>query len=471
MSILFFHCPVSYSKKSDTSLDYPPLGSLLLSAILEKENIKVDFFDNRDHFLTLKKSVSHVRKINPKILALPIFTSNIRGAYQLASALKKDKKTKNIIIALGGPHASADPQIIKRFPVFDICFTQEGEITFINTVKTLLRQLASPKNGKGGGYGGQRKIYKCETPFDLDKYPFPARHLVNWNRYPGFVNHNIMASRGCPFNCVFCSIPAIDRRTRYRNINKVIDEMKECLRYKNIKRFTFLDDTLTLNKKFITDLCHEIIKQKLNIYFEGHTRANLVDDKLLKLMKKAGCGNLIFGVESGSERIRNTVIGKGIMDRDVKNAIDLCHKNNIKADIYLMLGFPQESEKDMLETVNYPNKVKPDVFGLHLTIPLPGARIWEMALKNKIIPKDTIDDYIKGKLGEGFNESWPIYVPPDTTREKMETLQKQAYKQYYLTPQYIVRRFFLDIMSWTRLKYDIKVALDLLKIGHAKYQE
>lgn len=317
----------------------------------------------------------------------------------------------------------------------------------------------------------KKRIYKCETPFNLDKYPYPARHLVDWTRYTGFVNHNIMASRGCPFNCIFCSIPAIDRRTRYRSVYKVVEEMKECLKYKNTKRFTFLDDTLTLNKKFITELCQEIIKQKLNIYFEGHTRANLVDAKIIRLMKRAGCGNLIFGVESGSERIRNTVIGKGIKNSDVKGAINLCHKYGIKADIYLMLGFPGETESEMIETVDYPHRVHPDVFGLHLTIPLPGARIWDISQKSKTIPKNTIDDYVTGKLGEGFNESWPVYVPLGTTRLKMEDLQRHAYKKYYLRPQYIIRRFFLDISSWERLKYDIRVALDLLKIGRIKYQE
>ena len=145
MSVLFFHCPVSYAKKSDTDLDHPPLGSLLLCALLEKENIKANFFDNRDHFINLKKSVSYIKKINPQVLALPVFTSNIRGAYQLATALKKDKQTKKIIIALGGPHASADPKIIKRFPVFDLCFTQEGEITFIETIKKLQKSKTPKK--------------------------------------------------------------------------------------------------------------------------------------------------------------------------------------------------------------------------------------------------------------------------------------------------------------------------------------
>lgn len=397
--------------------------------------------------------------MNPKILALSSFTSNIRGTYQLAKAVKK-KYGKKIIIALGGPHVSADPDVIKRFPVFDFCVTQEAEITFPKLVEKIIRE---EKTIKG--------IYKGEIPENLDNFPPPARHLVDWSRYHSFKTHNVMASRGCPFHCIFCSIPSIERKTRYRSPKLVVDEMEEALKYVKIKSYTFLDDTLTLNRKYFLEICEEIQKRKLKIKFEGHTRANLLDEELVRKMKKTGCQELIFGVESGNEKIRNTVIRKGIKDSDIIKAIQLCKQFGIKPDIYLMLGFPGETEKEMMDTVNYPAKVKPNIFGVHLTLPLPGADIWQTALKERIIPRDIVDRYITGDLGEGFNENWPVYIPAGCSLERLKELQSLAYRKYYFRLSYIINRLFQDITSLTALKKDIYEGLNLLKLKRARYWE
>lgn len=457
--ILFFHCPVTFSKKTDLILDHPLMGSMCLAAVLEKEGYKVEIFENRDRYFNLRESVKYIESKNPKILALSSFTSNIRGNYQLAVEIKKNLGEK-ITIALGGPHVSADFGIVNRFPVFDFCVTQEAEITLPKLVEKIVRKKEKV-----------RGVFKGEVPKDLDIFPLPARHLVDWSRYKGFRTHNIMASRGCPFHCVFCSIPSISRVTRYRCVNLVVDEIQEAQKYVKSNWFTFIDDTLTFNKEFMMQICEEIIYRGIKIKFEGHTRANLIDEEVIKKMKKAGCEELIFGVESGNERVRNEVIKKGVKDSDIFKAIKICKKYGIKADIYLMIGFPSETEKEMMDTINYPRKVKPNVFGIHITVPLPGADIWETSIKEGIISKDTIDRYIKGELGEGFNENWPVYIPKWASREKLEKLQFLAYKKYYFRPEYIFEKLLSDITSISALKTDFGEVCNLLKMGHASYLE
>lgn len=459
LDVLFFHCPVSYKVKTDHTLDHPLLGALYLAAVLEKEHYIVEVFENRDRLLTLEESVRLIGRKKPKILALSSFTSNMRGTYQLAQAVKKRFKNK-IIIALGGPHISADPGIIKRYPVFDFGVTQEGEITFPKLVNKIIRE---GKTVKG--------VFKGETPLNLDLFPQPARHLVDWSRYQAFRTHNVMASRGCPFHCIFCSIPAIDRMARYRSPKLVVDEMEDIQKYVKGGWYTFLDDTLTLNRKFIIEICNEIIRRKIKINIEGHTRATLVDEFVLRKLKKAGCRELIFGVESGNEGIRNRVIRKGVRDKDIVRAINLCKKHDIKPDIYLMLGFPGETEKEMMDTVNFPLKVRPNIFGLHLTLPLPGAEIWELSIKEKIIPKNTIDQYIRGQLGEGFNDNWPIYVPKGTTLDALKDMQALSYRKYYLRPSYVIERLKKDMFSLSALKKDIQQAIGLLHLKRAQYWE
>ncbi|MCG2685806.1 radical SAM protein, partial [Candidatus Parcubacteria bacterium] len=221
----------------------------------------------------------------------------------------------------------------------------------------------------------------------------------------------------------------------------------------------------------IVGLCDEILRRDLKITFEGHTRANLVDEELVAKMKEAGLVELIFGVESGNERIRNEVIGKGVTDEAIFKAVQLCRKYRIKASLYLMLGFPTEGEAEVEDTVSFPKKVRPNIFGLHITIPLPGAPLWEQAIAEGVVPADTIDRYVRGELGEGFNENWPLYVPRGMTLEYLKEARARAYRGYYFSPNYLLRKLFQDLFSFKELKKDAGAFFDLLRLGRAKHLE
>jgi radical SAM superfamily enzyme YgiQ (UPF0313 family) len=199
----------------------------------------------------------------------------------------------------------------------------------------------------------------------------------------------------------------------------------------------------------------------------------LVDNELLKEMKKAGCYELIFGVESGNERIRNEVVHKRLKNEEIQKATELCWKNGIAPDWYLMLGFPTETRKELYETVNFPLKVKPhpNIIGVHITTPLPGAPIFELALDEGIIPPDVIDKFVKGDLGEGYKDVWPYYVPKGLTLEELKTARKRAYTQFYFRPEYMVKRIIHDLKSLVRLKKDIREGYALLKHGRAAEDE
>lgn len=453
--IVLVNPPVNFDISSDYQMDHPITGPLVLASICETKGYSVAFFDDRDRFWTLSQLLKKIEKEKPKIVGISSFTSMIRGAVQLAKALKRKYKNEFTII-LGGPHVSADPEIIKRFPCFDVGVVREADITFPQLAERIIK--------KGEKIKG---IFTGETPMSLDEFPFPARYLIDWSRYPAFRTHNIMASRGCPFRCNFCSIPSIERKTRYRSPKLVVEEMRLAYAYTHTKYFTFLDDTLTLNRDYVMALCNEMLRQEVNFKWEGHTRANLVDDELLAKMKKAGCSQLIFGVESGNERIRMEVIGKGIKDADIKKAMELCHKNGILADYYLMLGFPQEGEKEVEDTVNFPLKYrwKPNVFGLHITLPLPGSLIFEQAIKEGIIPKDVIDRFIKGEYGPHFNESWPLYHNKEVPLAYLREARTRAYKKFYFRPAYFWHRVKTDWRVGWRMKQDFKKCKELIALN------
>jgi len=211
LDVLLVQNPVTYSKKTDLVSDFPRLGLLYLGAVLEREGLTVEILENRDREYSLEQVLSIISARKPLILGLSSMTSNMRGTYQLARAVK-ERFGDEISIGLGGPHVSADPEVIKRFPVFDWAVTGEAEITFPEVVSKI----------KGGEK--IKGVFQGRACFNLDELPFPAWHLVDWSRYQ-LRSNNIMASRGCPFHCIFCSIPAIERKTRYRSPQQVVDEM------------------------------------------------------------------------------------------------------------------------------------------------------------------------------------------------------------------------------------------------------
>lgn len=462
--VFLIHPPVSFTTKhleNDIIPDCPPLGLLYLAAGVEKVGLTVKILDAIDGSLSTRDIVKLLDKEKPKVVGITAVTMNIRGAVQLAKVIKENF-TEECQVCFGGPHVSADPNVIDRFPFFDFCIIGEADITFPETVKKIICDNKKPK-----------RIIKAEVPMNLDEVPLPARHLVDWEYYKkkrGFWANAIMATRGCPFRCIFCSIPAISRKYRTRSPELVVREMEEAYNINGIKTFVFIDDIFTLQRDYVFELCEEIKNFKIRLRWEAQTRASLVDDRLLKEMSRAGCYKLIFGIESGNEKIRNEIINKRISNKEIQRANKLCWDNGIEPDWYLMLGFPTETKRELYDTVNFPLKIKPNpnVVGVHITTPLPGAPLFREAIKERIVPSNIIDKFIRGELGEGYKDVWPYYITRGFTIEDLKTARSQAYRRFYFRPKYIANRIIKDLRSLTRLKTDVMQGLSLLVYGRSK---
>lgn len=462
-NVFLIHPPVSFKAKNlenDIVPDCPPLGLLYLAAGVEKTGLTVKILDAIDGSLTTDDIVKLIDKEKPKVIGITAMTMNIRGAVQLAKVIKENF-AEECQVCLGGPHVSADPNIIDRFPFFDFCITGEADIIFPRIVKEIIYDNKKPKG-----------IHKADIPMNLDEVPLPARHLVDWGYYKkkrGFWANAIMATRGCPFKCIFCSIPAISRKHRTRTPELVVREMEETYNINGIKTFVFIDDIFTLKRDYVFELCEEIRNFKIRFRWEAQTRANLVDDALLKKMRSAGCYKLIFGIESGNEKIRNEIINKKISNKEIQKANGLCWDNGIEPDWYLMLGFPTETKRELYDTVNFPLKIKPNpnIIGVHVTTPLPGAPLFKQAIKERIIPSNIIDKFIGGELGEGYKEVWPYYITRGLTIEDLKTARSQAYRRFYFKPKYIVTRMIRDFRSFVRLGKDIRHGYALLRYGRS----
>jgi anaerobic magnesium-protoporphyrin IX monomethyl ester cyclase len=277
----------------------------------------------------------------------------------------------------------------------------------------------------------------------------------------------MITSRGCPFKCIFCSRPALSKKVRFRSSQNVIEEIK-LLRGMGYRNFNFLDDTFTIDMKRTRELCQAFLENNCGIKWVCVTRPDRVDESIIEIMGRAGCREIVFGVESGNEYIRNEIIKKDIYDYQVVHAIKWCKKYRITPTLFLMMGFPEEKRRELEQTGNYGLRVKADGIGVHLTVPMPGSEIFDYAVKEGTIDKDVVDLFIKGELGEGFRGVWPIYVPEGLSLKVLQKARDRAHRLFYFRPSYITRRFVRNLSCFRQFKADMRIALSLLRKGRTE---
>lgn len=470
VDVLFMPAPLWFRKgrnfvRRGDETSIPPLGLMYMAAYLNSKGYNCRILDIGLKAMSLNEVLAYVKKLDPRVVGISILTGSTITAVPLAKAIKK--KFPKIVVGCGGTHICVDPTFIKRYPYFDFGIKGEGELVMHKIMKKL---------DKGQRVAG---LYNGSYVKDLNSLPFPDYGLVDFKEYGHPQDEvgkretavSIMSSRGCPFNCSFCCKSESRRFVRFRTPDNIVDEIEKNQPISQMG-YSFVDDTLTINRKVTTGVCEEIIRRNLKISWIAMTRADCMDLKLAKLMKKAGCRELLIGVESGDPRIRNKVVKKKVSDKDIFETIKICRQAGIRSTIFLMLGFPTEGKKEIEKTVNYALDCKADLMGIHLTTPLPGSELFFQAIKEKIIPADLIDKYVNGELGEDIS-CLPVYVHKKMTREYLEKARARAVRQFYLSPAFIFRLLIYYLRFPSRIKYDrtlYKNALPFLLSGRSKVQ-
>ena len=439
-----------YASHGGDELSYYPLNILYLASSLEKDGHSVVIIDVSAEGLTLPQVIDKVKSYNPLIVGISSMTTGIQSAVRLAIHLQ----SAGFLVGIGGTHVSVDPTFITRYPMFDFGVVGEGEIT----LPEILRGYKKGVKPKG--------IYYGQTVENLDDLPFPARHLINTDIYKReelmdfeIPAAGILSSRGCPYQCIFCCIPN-RQKVRFRSAKNIVDEMEE-IYDKCGGNYSFVDDCFTYNGKRTIQFCEEIINRGLVVNYIASTRPDKINPEIGERLKRSGCTELYFGVESGSARIRNEVAKKWVKEEDIRQACDICRDNKIMSNLFLMLGFPSETKEDIKKTVQIGNRVRTDCVGVHITRPMPGSPLFTQAIEEGKVKETVIDDYALGKHGKGFRDNYPYYVPNGLTLEDLVEAKKKAYRSFYLSPQWMWRR----IMVWLTIPGRFKDDLKLFKIA------
>jgi radical SAM superfamily enzyme YgiQ (UPF0313 family) len=434
---------------------YPPLGIAYIASILEREGHKVDILDSKALGLTSSETKKYIKNFHPNIVGITSMTSTIKGALEVSKLTKE--VSEDITTVLGGPHMFVFPKETLTYNYVDFGVAGEGEIVF----PELILALEGKKKFEsidGLAYKRNNKIkFKPAKRFvkNLDSLPFPARHLLPNKKYFSILADQpfttMITSRGCPYRCGYCFKKNLDNIIRFRNPKNIVDEIENCLEMK-FKEIWFYDDTFTLNKKRVRGICDEIINRGIEFKWQVLTRVDCIDSELLKLMKKAGCYLIKYGVESGDQNILK-LMRKNITLQQVKDAMRLTKQTGIETFCFFMIGYPGEDDKKIKKTIDFALELDPDWAMFSNTTPYPHTDLIDLAYKTKML--NDKDYWKKFTLGN-TNERIPYKFT------ELDKKVEEAYKQFYFRPKFALKTI-MKIKSVRQLRNYISALTALIK--------
>lgn len=339
------------------------------------ENYK-EILNNIEHPLWNEIKVN-IKRFSPDIIGITTLTGTYKSAENVARIAKSINN--DIIVVVGGTHPTILPIETIKNKYFDYVIRREGEYTFLDIANGV-----GEEDILGLTYTNKKDeiINNPDREFikDLDSLPYPARDLfLNDTEYTDY--GYIMTGRGCPHECTFCASKKIwGRKVRYRSAENVVGEVKYVYDKFGTRQFYFIDDTFTSNNNRAKRICELLLENKLDIQWICETRVDTLDEQLLNLMKAAGCIRTKIGVESGSERILKN-IKKRITKKQIRDAVHLLKKVGIDFTVYLMIGFPGETNSDVRETIEFAKELDAKYYSLSILAPYPGTEIYEDIVK------------------------------------------------------------------------------------------
>jgi len=391
----------------------PPIGLAYIAALLETDHEVCIIDAPTEGWMTLQENTGttyrvglsnrqiakRVKQSSADIVVIEIpFSGWANAAFEVASAVKEIDE--DIITVLVGLHPSARPLNCLENSDINFVVIGEPEKTVFELVDELKKEAGNFNEIKGIGFLKDGiPVFTSPRPAieDLDSLPFPARHLLPMEQYFAIVKKNplrgeirkpwtlLITSRGCPYNCVFCTHHVVwGKKWRGRSPENVLAELEQVITTYGVQQVDFLDDNMTLDRKRMEQLCDLIIDRGLR--FEWFTpngvRADTLDEKLLRKMKRSGCKKIRLAPESGVQRVVNEIIGKNLDLKSVERAVALCKKVGIRVGCFFVIGLIGETKEDIQETINFAYKLRhlgAESFIFSIATPVYGTRLHKQA--------------------------------------------------------------------------------------------
>ena len=452
MEVLLVNPPDIKSKYKDVlGLTAPPLGLAYIGAVLEENDVKVTILDAPALDMDFQGYQRELANKHVDLLGVQTTTPTIKQALTVGKITKE--LYPECMVTMGGYHATFMPeQVLRENDFVDVVVRNEGEFATLELVDAIENEKPL-RNIDGINYrDGDRLVQtpKRRPIEDLDALPFPARHLLPMSEYMLFGRKQVLAtmicSRGCPMGCSFCASSAMHgRRVRFRSPENAADEMEQVVDDYKVRMVGFMDDTFTLFPKWVDSFCKGIISRGIDVVWGCTARVDRFNKELLSQMWKAGCRTLLFGVESGNQTILDNV-QKGTKVGQAKRAFKTAKDIGMHTIASMTLGMPGENKTTIDETIGFAKQVNPDYALFSLATPYPGTKFYELASKMGLI---RIKDWTH------FTLLTPVIETVDLTLRELQDTQREAFKEFYLRPNYLFKQLTRDKLMFALVMYKV----------------
>ena len=365
----------------------PPLGLAYIASTLRQARHEVQIIDAIAENLDAEAVYQRIVDFRTEVAGVTAMTPTFRGAQEAAQLAKR----AGCIVVMGGVHMAIFSRETLACEYIDYGVIGEGEATMVALCDAL--QAGSSVEGiRGLAYRRADGRVVCGDPVvvdDLDALPFPAFDLLPMSRYSSIIGlspvSTLMGSRGCPYKCGFCYKTPSDKSYRRRSAKNIVDEIEYLIANHGIREVMFYDDLMP--PKYIHELCHEILRRKVKIFWEVPQRVNLVDQESLDLMRRAGCRLLRYGVEQGDPDMMQLVEKKTTLQQ-VKKVFRWTHEAGIDTFAYFIIGYVGETDRTMRATIDLAKELNPRYVMFTKATPLPNTPLMASAIDAGLIDKN-----------------------------------------------------------------------------------
>jgi len=411
----------------------PSLGILSLAAVLRKAGFAARIVESASLGLSFSRTVAAILQERPRYLGLSCTTASVENAAEIARAVKE--KSPETLVLAGGPHVTALPEeTFRRFPEIDFGIVGEGEAALLDLIEALeggrnLSRVESAvyREGEAIRINPRRKFIE-----DLDTLPFPAFDLLPEfprDYHAPFLNYlkgpaaSLISSRGCPQACTFCDRSVFGNRYRYFSEDYLWEMISSLRRQYGIRHLVFTDDQFAAFRPRLVRLCEKMVSGNLEIRWNCDARVDSVDRDLLRLMKRAGCWMISYGIESGSQKILDR-IRKEITLEQVEQTVRWTKEAGIRAKGLFMIGYPEETEETLGQTLNFIRRSRLDEMNLSFLTPYPGTEIYQEVRGSK----DFVEDWKR------MNALNCILRPKALSCADLEKAYRKILRRFYMRP-------------------------------------
>ena len=418
---------------------FPPLGIMYLSSHLREHTSHEPFlFDCVERGWSAAQVAEEVAAVRPGVVGVTANSHNLVNVREVIEEVRR--RLPDVFVMIGGSHVTSFPEESALFPGADAAVREDGE----EILAALLDHLEAGTDWRGLDNlcyldnGEPCLTERREPTLELDPCPFPDREGLTPGRYytPGMKEARattVISSRGCPFNCAFCSVP---HRYRTRSAANIVDELEYCRRELGIREFHFIDDIFNITTRRVIEISEEILARSLDIFWGYKAGCPQVSEEMLKISREAGCVRMHFGVETWSDAGLEA-LDKKTRIKDIRRAFRLTRAAGIRPIAYMIVGCPhEETEADVLNAVSFVKTLNPDYVVFSLYTPYPDAPIFEEGVRKGLWAADCWKAFMLNPAREyDLPTVWDEYMDKDV----LVKLLKKVHNRFYFNPEVFVR--------------------------------